>query len=412
LGVLAFAAALGYPFGAQAAEEQPHAHVPIVTDATLDWDSLVAATLAAHPRGYELAARAEEAAAWTERGRNWLAAAPAFYFSYLSDALLDDFGQLEYEGGIELPLWHGGQRNAVQALAESATTGSGAAAAALRLEVVGLLRGALWDIEAAAIDLATVSDTVTVAEELLRVVERRNARGDLARADVLLARAALLDRRQAVVAAVARLVDAERSYHSLTGLDRRPAEFAEERSATAELGPGHPLLALADAEVARAEGQADFVAREARGNIAVTVGPRREYAPFGTVPTDSIALGVRVPFGSGNQAPTVRAAAARLAASAVAERGQLLRRLDLGLHEAEHALTVIEESGALAAERRDLAAQQSRMAQTAFAQGEIELRELLRIQEAEQAAIREVQRLGIERQRTIAALNQALGETP
>jgi hypothetical protein len=52
------------------------------------------------------------------------------------------------------------------------------------------------------------------------------------------------------------------------------------------------------------------------------------------------------------------------------------------------------------------------MAQIAFAQGEVELRELLRIQESEQAAIRDVQRLAIEQQRTIAALNQALGETP
>jgi hypothetical protein len=89
-----------------------------------------------------------------------------------------------------------------------------------------------------------------------------------------------------------------------------------------------------------------------------------------------------------------------------------MRRLDLDLHEAEHALTVLEESTALAGERRELAAQQARMAQTAFAQGEVELRELLRIQESEQAAIRDVQRLTIERQRTIAALNQALGETP
>ena len=52
------------------------------------------------------------------------------------------------------------------------------------------------------------------------------------------------------------------------------------------------------------------------------------------------------------------------------------------------------------------------MAQVAFAQGEIELRELLRVQESEQSAVRDVQRLAVERQRTIAALNQALGETP
>jgi outer membrane protein TolC len=410
--LLPAAVAVVSPFATFAAEEQPHAHVPITIDASLDWDTLIDATLNAHPRSGELVARAEEAAAWNERGRNWLAAAPALYFSYLSDSPLDDFGQLEYEGGVELPLWRGGQRNAVQALAQSNAAASSAAAAALRLEVAGLLRGALWDTEAAANELAAARDTVGVAEELLHVVETRNARGDLSRADVLLARAAVLERRQAVVAAAARLVDAERAYRSLTRLDRRPAQFAEERSAQEELGPTHPLLVLADAEVARAEGQIDLVARDRRGNIAVTIGPRREYAPFNDVPTDSVALGVKVPVGGDHHGATARATAARAAASAVAERDLLLRRLDLDLHEAEHTLTVLEESTSLAAERRELAGQQARMAQTAFAQGEVELRELLRIQESEQAAIRDVQRLAIERQRTIAALHQALGETP
>jgi outer membrane protein TolC len=274
------------------------------------------------------------------------------------------------------------------------------------------LRGALWDTEAAANELAAANDTIAAAEELLRVVELRNARGDLSRADVLLARAVLLERRQAAVAAAARLIDAERAYRSLTGLDGRPADFAEEPSARTEIGPNHPLLVLAEAEIARAEGQAELVGRELRGNIAVTFGPRREYAPYNDVPTDSVALGVKVPVGGDNHGGAARATAARLAAAAVAERGLLVRRLELDLHEAEHTLTVLEESSALAAERRALAAQQARMAQTAFAQGEVELRELLRIQESEQAAIREVQRLAIERQRTIAALNQALGETP
>jgi hypothetical protein len=40
------------------------------------------------------------------------------------------------------------------------------------------------------------------------------------------------------------------------------------------------------------------------------------------------------------------------------------------------------------------------------------LRELLRVQETTLAARREVERLAIERQRTVAALNQALGVTP
>ena len=414
LGVLMLAAVScgGAVSGALAAQGETHAHISIASDAALDWDGLIAATLSAHPRGAELAARNAEAEAWSERGRHWLAAAPALYFSYLSDSPLDDLGQLEYEGGVELPLWRGGQRRAVQTLAESTVAASSAAAAALRREVAGLLRGALWDVEAATIERAAAGDTVSVAEELLRVVELRNARGDLSRADVLLARATLLERQQSVVAATARLVDAERSYYVLTGLDRRPAQFAEERSTTIEPGPSHPLLALADAEAMRAAGQTELVDREARGNIAVTIGPRREYAAMSNVPNDSVALGVKVPVGGDRPSLTARAAAGRLAASAAAERDLLRRRVELDFHEAEHSLAVIEESAVLAGERRELAAQQARMAQIAFAQGEIELRELLRIQESEQGAMRDVQRLAVERQRTIAALNQALGETP
>jgi outer membrane protein TolC len=103
--------------------------------------------------------------------------------------------------------------------------------------------------------------------------------------------------------------------------------------------------------------------------------------------------------------------AMRLVAAAETERGQL-PSVDLDLHEAEHTLAVLEETAALAAERFELTEQQARMAQSAFAQGEIELRELLRIQESALGARRDLQRLAIERLRTIAALNQALGETP
>jgi RND family efflux transporter MFP subunit len=104
---------------------------------------------------------------------------------------------------------------------------------------------------------------------------------------------------------------------------------------------------------ARAEQQAELADRESRGNIAVTVGPRRQYDPFGTIPTDSVTFSVKVPLGGDKHAEAARGVALRAAGSAAAERGQLLRRLEIDLHEAEHALTVLEESAALAAERRD-----------------------------------------------------------
>ena len=392
--------------------QEAHQHVPLTVDPTLDWHALIDVTLAAHPRNGELTARAEEAVAWATRGRQWLAAAPSLYFTYLSDGALDDRAQREYAGGVELPLWRAGERVAVRALARGATAESDAARATLRLEVAGLLRGALWDIAAAANANAAAQEAVAAAAELLRGVERRNASGELPLADVLLAQSVLLERQQAAIAMQAQVADAERTYQSLTGLQRRPAVFTEHRSVREDFDDTHPLLVLADAAVTRSRAMLDLTDRAARGNPVVTIGPRRQRDALTTVFNDSFAIGVKVPVGGKAHAVTQVAQEGRLVAEAESARGLLLRRLDLDLHEAAHTLSVLDGSLALAEQRRDLADRQWRMAQSAFAQGETELRELLRIQESDRSASREAARLAIERQRTIAAFNQALGETP
>jgi cobalt-zinc-cadmium efflux system outer membrane protein len=394
-----------------AAQEAPQ-HAPLTVDPALDWDTLIETALNAHPRSGELGARAAEAAAWAARGRQWLAAAPSLYFTYLSDGPLDDRNQREYDGGVELPLWRAGERTAVRALATSVATESDAARAALRLEVAGLLRGALWDIAMAANAHAAANDAIQTAAEVLRGVERRNARGELPLADVLLAQSALLERQQAALATQAELVDAERAYQSLTGLTRRPAAFEEQKSGREDFDQSHPLLTLATAEVERARASRELTDRAARGSPVVTLGPRKQRDALTTVFNDSFAVGFKVPVGGKAHAVTQVTQQGRLLAEAEAARGTLLRRLDLDLHEAEHTLLVLDGQIALGEQRRELADRQWRMAQLAFEQGEIEVRELLRIQESDRNANRESARLAIERQRTIAAFNQALGETP
>jgi outer membrane protein, heavy metal efflux system len=392
--------------------QEAHQHQPLTIDPSLDWQTLIDVTLAAHPRSGELVARADEAAAWATRGRQWLAAAPQFYFTYLSDGVLDNRDQREYSGGLELPLWRTGERAAVQALARSASVESDAARAALRLEVAGLLRGALWDILAAANANASAKDAVDTAAEVLRVAERRQARGELPLADALLAQSALLERQQVEIAARAGMVDAERAYQSLTGLTRRPAVFEERPSAREDFDDGHPLLVLADASIARARASREVTGLVARGSPLLTVGPRRQRDALTTVFNDSFSIGVKVPVGGRAHAVTQSAEQSRLVADAESARAGLLRRLDLDLHEAQHGLLVLDSSLALAEQRRELADRQWRMAQSGFAQGEIELRDLLRIEELARSAHRDAERLAIERQRTIAAFNQALGETP
>ncbi|NNC65368.1 MAG: TolC family protein [Gammaproteobacteria bacterium] len=400
-----------------------HLHAPVEVDPGMGWNELIAATVAAHPRQFELAALDSTAAAWRARGRQWFSATPYGTFSYLSDHIGNDRNQAEYYSGLNLPLWRIGQRDTAQELGRSSAVQSTASELALRWEVAGLLRNLLWDIAAAGNAVNLAHEALSVADELVRGIERRHAVGDLAEADVLLARTTLHEKSLALIDSEAVLLDAERTYVNFTELDRRPALFAEvlemheePGEEAADHGPSfddsHPLLALANAEVERARAAADFAQLSTRGNPMLMIGPRRQRDALTDFYNDSLSVGVTVPFGSKRYGATTRAASVSALAAAETRRAQLLRQLDLDLHEAEHTLYVLEQSLAVAEARNEDAARQWRMGRSAFAQGEIELRELLRIQDTAQNAERELERLGIERQRAIAAVNQAIGVLP
>jgi outer membrane protein TolC len=393
-------------------EAHVHTHVPVEIDASLGWADIIEAALATHPMRYELGARATEADIWQRRAGSWLAGAPSVYASYLSDGPRDNVGQREYEAGVELPLLKPAQRAANRELAGTLSQESDAAEVMLRWQVVGTLRGLLWDIEAASTAHALAEAQLEVAETVERTVERMTALGELARADLLLAQSATLGRRAHVIETEAELLDGERAYRALTGLDHRPESVAEHLVRRDTFDDGHPALAFANADVRRAEASVDQAQRAAKGNLSLTAGPRRQRDPFGTIYTDSIGVGISVPIGGGRMGAAASAVAVRALGDAQTRRAALLRQMDLDLHEAEHIMSVVTESLELAERNAELTSAQVQMAQSAFENGEIELRELLRIQSAANDAMSEAARLRIERLRAIAAVNQALGELP
>lgn len=389
-----------------------HLHVPLQTSAELTWPVLIRAALDNYPRFVELAARDAEARALVARARSWLSGSPAISARYQTDRPGDDARLREHELGLELPLWRAGEKRAARDVGDAATTESRAAALALRHEVLGLLRMTLWDIERAGNALAVAEDAAATASGLLDVVERLYEAGDLPLTETLLMRSTTLERRAAVIEAGAILVDAERAYRSLTGLTARPASFDELLTERDDIDGSHPWLALADADLARSRAESDLTSREARRAPTLTIGPRRERAPFSDYSADSLGVSITMPFGGRVHVTAATAAADRRIAEAEADRLELLRRLDLDLHEARHGLLVIEESLALARQRSALAGTSFAMSQQAFAQGEMTLLELLRREETAQLTQREVSRLEVERPRAIAQINQAIGVEP
>lgn len=389
-----------------------HTHEPVVIDTNLSWSALIDTTYLRFPNFVEIAPRQDEAAALQSAGRRPLAGSPSLSLAYLSDAPLDDLRQREYDVIMAMPLWRLGQRAAARDLGDTAGIEASTAANVLRWEVAGLLRESLWDIVTAENELELAETSVGIYEETVDVVRRRRESGDLPLADELLAQSELFTREMAVIEREAQLLDAERAYRSLTGLDVRPAEFSEVLTAREKFDDSHPLLAFATAQLARAEASRVLTEDSSRGSPSLNIGPHRQRDPLGTFYSNSMQVSFNMPLGGRRYGSAARAQAARQVAQAQAQRSALLRELDLQLHEAEHELFVVEESLDVAIERAALANRQLEMAQTAFAQGETDLRVLLRTQEAARTADSELAGLQIHRLRMIAMLNHALGEIP
>ena len=404
-----------FAVGAAAAAEAElpsHQHEALPVDESLTMIEAVAAAFALYPTTMELAARAEEANAWTDRGQSWLADRPSLMMRYQSDRWGADNGLDEYEAGIELPLWRLGGRSAVQHLGDTLSAESVAAGLALRWEVAGFLRSTLWGIALAENDHELAEQALETAARLTKSVERRHELGDVALSDVLLAQSTFLEAQTVLIEATAALLDAERAYRSVTGLERRPPFLAETLSQRHEVEPDHPALALANAEVSRAEASLEVAEKTFKAGASLLIGPRSERAAFNSEFDDSFGITVNVPFGGSVHQRTQISAVARDAAYVRAARSQQMRRLTLDLHEAAHSLNVVSENLSASSERMGLAERHQAMGESAYEKGELELIDLLKVQATAIAAKRQVTRLQIDQKRQTAFYNQAVGKLP
>lgn len=399
-----------------AAADEPvlpeHAHAALPVEATASLALAVDTSFERYPPALELAARAGEAEAWQARGGSLVSGRPLLTFRYQTDRWGPDYGLTEYEAGLVLPLWNPGGRSAVRSVGAAYSEEALAADAAYRWQLGGLMRDALWQIALAENDLESARHREATASRLAGTIRRRYELGDVAEADLLLARAAWLDAQEVVIEAEAGMLDAERTWRSIAGLDWRPPFAAEALAEADDIGPAHPAMALADAGVRRAEAAVTVADRTAAGNPTLTIGPRSERPANSTVYDDSIGITFSVPFGGSSHRRTEVSTALRQAAAARAARAQLMKDLSLGLHEAAHSLNVVAENLDAATERRDLAVRHLAMAESAYEKGEIDLVDLLKSQTTEIDASRQVSRLVIERSRQTARYNQAAGVQP
>ena len=389
-----------------------HEHNLLSEEKSLSLSQVLEETLARFPSTIELHAQAAEAQAWRSRGRHWLADSPALTFRYQSDRWGDHNRLDEYEAGLELPLWRWGERTATQSLGNSMTDTSDAHITALRWEVAGQLRHALWAMAAAQNRLVQAGTELEHSSQLTKSVRRRHELGDVPESDLLLARNALLEAQTRHINAEASMLDAERTYRNLTTLRQRPAFVTEPLSPLKNIDANHPALVLANARLERAQAKLRLTEKSAKGSPRLLIGPRRERASFSDEFENSIGMTLTVPFGGATHARTETTSIAREVAAAQAARDRTARTLDLQLHEAAHGLSLAEENLTLATQRKELATRRYKMARRAHELGEIELLDLLKLQNVAQGAEREATQLLIDKKYQTALYNQAVGALP
>lgn len=382
-------------------------------DERMTLKQVVDATFEKYPQAALIGAFQEEAKALEQRSSSWVAGYPMLYLQWIDDLYSGNRGANEVQSGYQMPFWMWGQRDASQKVADEAKKSTERYARALRHEVAGLVRDALWNLRLVENRYELTRQIYEVAERLTAVVRRRVELGDLARADLLLAESDQLEKKTALVQAEAEVMHSRKNYQNLTRLSRAPTRFEETQSPSRQFDEAHPAVAAANALVERAQAEVDFTRLSKQGNqpsLLVGTNSVRGSSRDGFDTGNNIVL--QVPIG-GEAWNSPHVAQANVALTErITQREGLWRQLEKALHEAIHNLEVDRVALEIAQRRKDIAETQLKMSRLAFETGEIALIDYLKIQGGAQAAIRDAAQRAILLQKDIAVYNQVVGVTP
>ncbi|NOT13293.1 MAG: TolC family protein [Methylococcaceae bacterium] len=386
-------------------------HDPIEIDATLNLSRVIDLTLEKYPDAAWIQAMEDEAAAITRRSESWAAGASQAGLRFQEATS----GTLHYiDAQVQVPLWNLGQRDAEKSIADHAAARAEAQTAATKLRVAGLVRGALWDVTLQKIRFEQTQIEIAFFEQLLAKISLRVDLGDLPRADYLLAKSELLQKRSILTQAEAELMHARKRYSSITQTSKFPAKFEEELVDLNEIQKNHPALAALNTQIERKQAEINAIKLVGSGqsNIAVGINSDQFTNDPRSNQTASFNIGVTVPFGgSAHLAPQIAAVNVELN-KLIAERELLFRELEQNHHEAKHNLEVNQVELGIANELKQVAEEHLNMMLLSYSVGEIGLLDLLKIQSRTQQAILNSRERLVMLQRDKALYNQAVGVTP
>lgn len=372
------------------------------------------AAWARQPEARAAGARRDAVGARRQSADSWLAEPPSLDVSYKTDQLNRDQGSREYEAGLAMPLWLPGERAGQRALAEVEGAALEGQLEAVRLRTAGEVRAAWWFLALARIDLEAAEARRQNAERLAADVARRVKAGDLSRADGHQADAAVAGAVAEVARSRGALAEAAKRLRSLTGGAVNGTAFAATEPTPSQVNErdAHPLLKDLAARVETARAARVLAGVQSRANPELRLAATRDRANAGDAWSNTLTLGVRIPFGSDSRqrarVATATAEEAEVEARLAVEQERITAETDAA-RQGEEAT----RARLAAAEQRARLANESRgFFEKSFRLGETDLPTRLRIEGEAAEAEREAARARVELAASVSALRQALGLLP
>lgn len=393
------------------AEEIQHEDELIINN-TLTLHDLVEKALPNYPNSTLLAAKKLTLEARQIQAKSLLPGSAALILRNQNDQLLSRNGETEWEAGVEFPIWLSGQRKVREAIANIASQNLSADAQYLRLQLTGMVRDALWDIQLMQ-GLATIAKAKhEAASQLQADIEKRVTLGDMAQKDLLFAQTETLQAESELISAEAEVQHAKFRYKNLTGLSIIPAEFTEIKSAKVDVQEAHPALIDANSKIALSAEQRNLVRIENRDNPTVIIATRSLRGANDTELNNSIGITLRIPLQSATRNAPLQAAAEMQYAENQAHLSQLKLLLAAAMHEAEHNLEIGILQLEVLTKQNAIAQQSLSVTRKAFQLGELDLSDLMRVQTQAFNAERSLKNQQIQQLWNTARYNQAVGELP
>lgn len=339
---------------------------------------LVDAAWQRDPRARALDARRDELAALVRVAAGWTPAPGAVGIANRSDRPFDNRGLQEWELEYAQPLWLPGQAAARRDEADGALRALDAEREALRRDLARRLIDTHLAWLLARDQAGLAEGRLAVARQLADDLARQVKAGEAARFDFNLAESERLAAAAVLAEQVLARSQEARRFEALAG-----APPPERLVAPSDPPPGeHPGLAAAREAAAVARARLATTRRSLRDNPELALRLRHERDAGGLPFSDSIGVKLTIPLASGPRSAAREAAAIAVATESAVAADRVREQLALDRAQAAEQGAAALALEAAAEARRRLAADNVKLADTAWRLGERPLEAFLRARAA------------------------------